>query len=103
MKAKNLLLSLAAGLLSIAICGTPALAQVANPEAKQAAKEHKKDKEAKKEEKKHEEKHADKVTVGSTAPDFKVKDSEGKEHSLSELTKGGKIVVLQWFNPECPW
>jgi len=40
--------------------------------------------------------------VGEAAPDFTLKDTEGKEHSLSALTKAGKIVVLEWFNPDCP-
>ena len=40
--------------------------------------------------------------VGDAAPDFTLKDTEGKEHKLSELTKAGKIVVLEWFNPDCP-
>jgi peroxiredoxin len=40
--------------------------------------------------------------VGEAAPDFTLKDTEGKEHKLSDLTKAGKIVVLEWFNPDCP-
>ncbi|MFZ4573875.1 MAG: redoxin family protein [Phycisphaerales bacterium] len=43
------------------------------------------------------------VAAGDTAPDFKLKDTDGKEHTLSELTKAGKVVVIQWFNPECPY
>lgn len=43
------------------------------------------------------------VKVGDTAPDFKLTDTDGKEHSLAELTKSGKIVVIQWFNAECPF
>lgn len=41
--------------------------------------------------------------VGEKAPDFKVKDTEGKEHTLSQYTKEGKIVVLEWFNSGCPF
>lgn len=43
------------------------------------------------------------VHVGEKAPDFSLKDTEGKAHRLSDYTKQGKIVVLQWFNPECPF
>lgn len=39
--------------------------------------------------------------VGSAAPDFKLADSAGKEHSLDEYK--GKYVVLEWTNPGCPF
>src|SRR5438067_7711673 len=39
--------------------------------------------------------------VGSAAPEFSVPDANGKTHSLSEYK--GKYVVLEWFNPECPF
>src|SRR5246500_5969766 len=39
--------------------------------------------------------------VGSAAPDFSLTDSNGKTHSLSQYK--GKYVVLEWFNPECPF
>ena len=39
--------------------------------------------------------------VGKTAPDFKLLGSDGKEHQLSDFK--GKIVVLEWFNHECPF
>ena len=39
--------------------------------------------------------------VGKPAPDFALKDSEGKEHKLADLK--GKIVVLEWTNHECPY
>lgn len=41
------------------------------------------------------------VSVGSPAPDFKVKDTNGKEQSLSAYK--GKFVVLEWTNPGCPF
>src|SRR5947209_18024326 len=44
---------------------------------------------------------ADSPPVGSTAPDFSLPDPSGKTHSLSEYK--GKYVVLEWFNPECPF
>jgi len=39
--------------------------------------------------------------VGSNAPDFSLTDAVGKTHSLSQYK--GKYVVLEWFNPECPF
>ncbi|MDQ6624625.1 MAG: thioredoxin family protein [Verrucomicrobiota bacterium] len=39
--------------------------------------------------------------VGAPAPDFSASDSKGKTRSLSEFK--GKYVVLEWFNPECPF
>lgn len=41
------------------------------------------------------------ATVGQAAPDFELKDEEGKTHKLSQYR--GKIVVLEWVNPECPF
>ena len=39
--------------------------------------------------------------AGSAAPDFSLTDGKGKTHSLSQYK--GKYVVLEWFNPECPF
>ena len=39
--------------------------------------------------------------VGSNAPEFSLPDANGKTHSLSQYK--GKYVVLEWFNPECPF
>lgn len=41
------------------------------------------------------------AVVGAQAPQFTVKDSTGKEISLSSFK--GKVVVLEWFNPGCPF
>ena len=41
------------------------------------------------------------ISVGSEAPEFKVTDIDGKEHSLAEYK--GKTVVLEWTNPKCPY
>src|SRR5438477_4230984 len=39
--------------------------------------------------------------VGTTAPDFSLTDAKGETHSPSQYK--GKYVVLEWFNPECPF
>ncbi|MGI8956103.1 MAG: thioredoxin family protein [Chthoniobacterales bacterium] len=39
--------------------------------------------------------------VGAAAPSFSLSDSNGKTHSLGDLK--GKYVVLEWFNPGCPF
>jgi peroxiredoxin len=41
------------------------------------------------------------ATVGSQAPAWTLTDTDGKTHSLSDFK--GKIVVIEWFNPECPF
>jgi peroxiredoxin len=95
----------AAGFALVSVA--PALAQNnskpgTQPADKPAVKqtEKKQDKTEKKEEK------ADKtvgVKVGDKAPDFKLTDTEGKEWTLAALTAQKKIVVLEWFNPDCPF
>lgn len=40
--------------------------------------------------------------AGKKALDFTLTDTEGKEHTLSTYLNEGKIVVLEWFNPQCP-
>lgn len=42
------------------------------------------------------------LAVGAKAPDFTLKDLDGKTHKLSDYTKAGKIVVLEFWSPECP-
>jgi peroxiredoxin len=39
--------------------------------------------------------------VGKPAPDFTLTDYEGKSHHLADYK--GKIVVLEWFNADCPF
>lgn len=41
-----------------------------------------------------------KLEIGKAAPAFELKDTDGKTVKLSDFK--GKIVVLEWFNPECP-
>lgn len=44
--------------------------------------------------------HAE-AAIGKPAPDFTLTDTEGKPVKLSALR--GKTVVLEWFNPDCPF
>jgi peroxiredoxin len=41
--------------------------------------------------------------AGEKAPDFTLKDTDGKEHHLASYVQAGKTVVLEWFNPDCPF
>lgn len=45
--------------------------------------------------------NASKAKIGEAAPDFTLTDTDGKTVSLSD--HAGKIVVLEWFNPDCPY
>jgi len=40
------------------------------------------------------------VAIGQAAPDFSLTDLDGHAHRLSDFK--GKIVVLEWNNPDCP-
>jgi peroxiredoxin len=42
-----------------------------------------------------------KVEVGSVVPDFALNDLDGKVVKLSDFK--GKVVVLEWTNPNCPF
>lgn len=93
---KNRVLGLAIGLTMLGIAAPGALAQnsgkpgAATPAAagQPEKKEHKNDA-------KHEA-----AKVGEQAPAFELKDLDGKTVKLSDYK--GKIVVLDWFNPDCP-
>ena len=41
------------------------------------------------------------AVVGKAAPAFSLVDLDGKSHRLAELR--GKVVVLEWMNPNCPF
>lgn len=43
------------------------------------------------------------VLPGESAPDFTLTDTSGQEHTLSTYLQDGKTVVLEWFNPDCPF
>jgi len=42
-----------------------------------------------------------KAKIGQPAPQFSLQDQDGKTVSLSDFA--GKIVVLEWVNPNCPF
>jgi peroxiredoxin len=42
-----------------------------------------------------------KAKLGKKAPDFTLTDSSGVERSLSDYE--GRLVVLEWINPDCPF
>jgi peroxiredoxin len=39
--------------------------------------------------------------VGAPAPEFTLSDLDGATHTLAD--QRGKVVVLEWFNPGCPF
>src|ERR1700722_9415294 len=41
------------------------------------------------------------VVSNQAAPNFTLTDTNGQKHSLSDYK--GKFVVLEWFNPDCPF
>lgn len=43
---------------------------------------------------------ASRAEIGKPAPAFSLNDVDGKSHALADLA--GKIVVLEWTNPNCP-
>ena len=43
------------------------------------------------------------LKVGDAAPAFTLEDLDGKEVSLAKVLEQKKIVVLEWFNPGCPF
>lgn len=43
------------------------------------------------------------ATVGEKAPDFTLTDTDGNTVMLSEILDGETMVVLEWFNPDCPF
>lgn len=109
MKAKQMITALTVGFAALALAGAPAMAQDSKHDTQPAehGKDHKdhKDHKDSKDHKDHAmAKGGEKgVDVGQSAPDFKLKDTDGKEVTLSEYTKAGKTVVLFWFNPSCPY
>lgn len=48
-------------------------------------------------------KEAPRAALGKPAPDFTLTDTEGVQHHLADYIQEGKTVVLEWFNPDCPF
>ena len=46
-------------------------------------------------------KETNKAELNEKAPAFKLTDLANKSHALADYK--GKIVVLEWFNPDCPF
>ena len=40
---------------------------------------------------------------GDAAPNFKLMDTEGTAYQLDDMLNEGKTVILEWFNPDCPY
>ncbi|MEZ6243557.1 MAG: redoxin domain-containing protein [Phycisphaerales bacterium] len=45
----------------------------------------------------------DVAKIGEKAPNFTLKDLDGTERTLADYTAEGNVVVLEWFNPTCPF
>ena len=43
------------------------------------------------------------LAPGDEAPSFTLTDTEGNEHILQDYLDDKQIVVLEWFNPDCPF
>ncbi|MBL9147484.1 MAG: redoxin domain-containing protein [Phycisphaerae bacterium] len=104
---KSIATLLLAGLASTLAVGTFAIADDApatqapgTGAPAQDTKTDKKDKKEEKREKKDGEKSKGTAKIGEAAPNFTLKTTDGKDWSLSDAK--GKIVVLEWCNPECP-
>ncbi len=97
-KPSKLFAAIAAGAFAVALAGAPAFAQNAGQPGKDNVKHVEKEQ---KKEKQDGKAHAKAVKVGEAAPTFTLTDTEGKTYSLD--SHAGKIVVLEWFNPTCPF
>lgn len=107
-KGKSILLAAAVGVLGLGVATLnaeppkttphqPAATPAAKPTGSTppAAKP-----DAKKDEKKDTGAHEGGAKVGQAAPDFSLTSADGKAVKLADFK--GKIVVIEWFNPECP-
>lgn len=68
-----------AGLAGLALCAAGGLAALGTARADEAAR----------------------ATPGSAAAAFSLQDTTGTTHTLEQYK--GKVVVLEWFNPDCPF
>ncbi len=46
---------------------------------------------------------AETAKVGEKAPEFTLTDLDGEKVTLTDFIDDGKIVVLEWWNPKCPY
>lgn len=43
------------------------------------------------------------LVPGIKAPAFSLQATDGQTHALDAYLKQDKTVVVEWFNPDCPW
>lgn len=105
MTTKTLFSSILTGAIAISLAGGTALAQDSKPATPPAQKDNDhKDHDHKDGDHDHAKKPAKKAEtakVGESAPEFKLTDTAGKNISLADYK--GKVVVLEWFNADCPF
>jgi len=51
----------------------------------------------------HDKDHKAHAEVGQPAPTFTLTDHEGNPVDLADYTADEKIIVLEWFSPDCPF
>ncbi len=106
MKSSKLLGMMVAAAVSLSLATTGAMAQEGakvKEQVKEKVKEHKEQVKEHVKEKQKDHGKAEKPAIGAPAPSFTLKDTTGKEHTLEGLIAGKNIVVLEWFNPDCPY
>jgi peroxiredoxin len=91
-----------AAVMAVAFLAAPSLAQTSD-EAKDAPSPTEKPAEAKAPPAPLKMQTMTKARIGEKAPDFLLTDTEGNEHRLSDYLKQNKAVILEWFNPDCPF
>ena len=90
---KSKLLAVLAGVgVAFSVVALSSTSAIAEPPKDQPATGHKTEHKDKKD--------AKGAEVGQKAPAFTLTDTDGKTVKLADFA--GKIVVLEWFNPECP-
>jgi len=107
MKTESLFRSVFAGAIALGLAGGVAFAQDTKPATPPAEKDDHKDHDHKDGDHKdhsHDKKDtkkAETAKIGESAPEFVLQDTAGKSVSLASFK--GKVVVLEWFNPDCPF
>ena len=104
----RLSLGLVTAALVLSLAGAPsavALDDKPKTTEKDHGKDHKdhKDHDHANDKSKDKSKEAKGAKVGEKAPEFTLKDVAGAEVKLADLNKDGTIVVIEWFNPDCPF